>query len=195
LLDWLQQRLNLDEAQMGKLITKAPSILTLSIPDNLEPKLNWLQQHLHMNDAQVSKIVRRTPTIFNFSIPNKLEPTLKWLQQRLSLDGDELAKLVEAEPTLLGSSIPTNLEPTLDFYQECIGIEGTKELLARNPRLFTASLDSRLKPRLEQLKGAELEVDAGSLQRMAKNTEAEWQASLVYQTNKLGKTLKDLSWR
>jgi mTERF domain-containing protein len=180
---------------MGKLISKAPSILALSIPDNLEPKLNWLQQRLDLNDAQVSKIVRRLPTIIQYSIPNKLEPTLKWLQQQLSLDGDELAKLVESQPPLLGCSIPINLEPTLDFYKECIGIEGTKQLLARNPSLFGYSLESRLKPRLEQLKGAELEVDARWLLRMAKYTEAQWQASLVYQREKLGKTLKEPSWR
>jgi hypothetical protein len=109
------------------------------------------------------------------------------------MDGDELIKLIISQPSILGSSIPTNLEPTLDFYQECIGIEGTKRLLAGSPRLLMASLESRLKPRLEQLKGAELEVDAGSLQRMAKHTEAQWQASLVYQTNKLRK--QELSWR
>jgi hypothetical protein len=146
-----------------------------------------------MNDVQVSKIVRRMPTIFTSSIPNKLEPTLKWLQRRLSLDGDELSKLIISQPSILSSSIPTNLEPTLDFYKECIGIEGTKKLLVRNPVLFLSSLERRLKPRLEQLKGAELEVDAGSLQRMAMYTEAQWQASLVYQTNKLRK--QELSWR
>jgi hypothetical protein len=123
-----------------------------------------------------------------------MEPTLNWLQGRLSLDGEELAKLIISQPSILGSSIPTNLEPTLDFCKECIGIEGTKQLLSRNPRLLMASLESRLKPRLEQLKGAELHVDAGSLQRMAMNTEAQWQASLVYQTKKMGKPLKDLSW-
>jgi hypothetical protein len=165
----------------------------MSIPDNLEPKLNWLQERLNLNDAQVSKIVRGLPTIFACSIPNKLEPTLKWLQGRLSMDGDELAKLVGAQPPLLGLSISTNLEPTLDFYQECIGIEGTKELLARNPVLLMVSLERRLKPRLEQLKGAKLEVDAGWLLRMAKNTEAQWQASLVSHTNKLRK--QELSWR
>jgi hypothetical protein len=46
---------------------------------------------------------------------------------------------------------------------------------------------------LEQLKGAELEVDAGSLQLMAQHTEAQWQASLVYQTKKLGKTVEESS--
>jgi hypothetical protein len=172
---------------MGKLITKAPSILGMSIPENIEPKMDWLQQRLHLNDAQVSKIVRRITTIFNYSITDKMEPTLKWLQGRLSLDGDELTKLILSQPSMLGCSISTNLEPTLDFYKECIGIEGTKELLARNPALLTYSLESRLKPRLEQLRGAELEVDAGSLQRMAMYTEEQWQASLVYQTKKLGK--------
>jgi hypothetical protein len=37
---------------------------------------------------------------------------------------------------------------------------------------------------------AELEVDAGSLQQMAMYTKVQWQASLVYQTNKLRKQLK-----
>jgi hypothetical protein len=122
-----------------------------------------------------------------------MEPTLKWLQGQLSLDGDELAKLIISQPSIFSCSIPTNLKPILDFYQDCIRIEGTRELLARNPRLLIASLERQLKPQLKQLKGAELEVDAGSLQRMAQNTEALWQASLVYQTNKLRK--QEVSWR
>jgi hypothetical protein len=194
-LDYLQERLLLDDATLSKTVKRFPSALGLSISDNLEPKLDWLQKRLNLDEAQLGKLILKAPSILNLSIPDNLEPKLNWLQGRLSLDGDELAKLIAAQPPLLGLSIPTNLEPTLDFYQECIGIEGTKELLARHPVLFMASLERRLKPRLEQLKGAELEVDAGSLQRMTKYTEAQWQASLVYQTKKLGKTLKQPQYR
>jgi hypothetical protein len=193
--NWLQTRLLLNEAQMEKLTSTAPNILGLSISDNLEAKLNWLQQRLHLNDAQVSKIVRRRLTIFGSSISNKFEPTLQWLQGRLSLDGDKLAKLVESQPVLLGLSIPTNLGPTLDFHKECIGVEGTNQLLARNPVLLMASLERRLKPRLEQLKRGGPVADAGSLYRMAVKTDVKWQNSIVFQTKKLGETLKTPQYR
>jgi hypothetical protein len=57
-LIYLQSRLQLDDASLGKIIGGSPSPLALSLSDNIEPKLDWLQQRLHLNDAQVSKIVR-----------------------------------------------------------------------------------------------------------------------------------------
>ncbi len=63
-VDWLQKRVGLIDAQMGKLITGARSILAFSISDILEPKLDWLQKRLPLNDAQVSKIVHYQPTSF-----------------------------------------------------------------------------------------------------------------------------------
>ena len=52
------------------------------------------------------------------------------------------------------------------------------------------SLKKRLQPRLEQLKRAGLVVDAGWLCRMAMYTDVQWQTGLVFQTKKLGKTLR-----
>lgn len=189
-IEWLQERLNLDEAQVGKLTVKLPNVLVLSIKENLEPKLDWLQSRLNLTDAQVSKIARAFPSIFSFSV-SALEPALRWLQESLSLEDTGLTKLVVAQPALLCLDLETNLEATFNFYKECIGDEETQLLLTRNPVLFMASLERRLKPRLEQAEEAGLAIDSGCLRRIAKSTEEEWQSSLVFQQRKV---LKETLW-
>jgi len=91
-LDWLQQRLQLDDTALSKMIQRMPQILGLSITDNIEPKLEWLQDHLILDDTALSKLIKRMPPILGMSILDNLEPKLNWLQvffswlqQRLSL--------------------------------------------------------------------------------------------------------------
>lgn len=182
-IDWLQKRLNLDKTQIGKLVMRFPPSLYLSIGDNLEPKLDWLQSRLDLNDAQVTKILRGRPQIFGHAVSH-LEPTLTWLQQKLSLDDVGLAKLIVALPTLLGCDIETNLSPTLNFYNDWISEDEAKQLVTKNPRMFGASLEGRLKPRLEQARESGVAIDAGCFVRMAQYTEERWQASLAFQERK-----------
>ena len=183
-IKWIQKKLNLDKTQVGKLVVKLPSALHLSIDANLEPKLEWLQIRLDLNNAQVSKIARTRPSIFGYSV-SALEPTLMWLQEKLSLEDTGLAKLIVALPTLLGYRIETNLEPTLNFFVECVGEDEAKRLVTKDPRLFSASVEGRLKPRLEQAREAGLTVDSACIKRIVKYTEDEWQTSLAFQERKV----------
>eukprot|EP00571_Detonula_confervacea_P012917 CAMPEP_0172305560 /NCGR_PEP_ID=MMETSP1058-20130122/6822_1 /TAXON_ID=83371 /ORGANISM="Detonula confervacea, Strain CCMP 353" /LENGTH=52 /DNA_ID=CAMNT_0013017189 /DNA_START=1 /DNA_END=156 /DNA_ORIENTATION=- len=48
-LHWLQQRLDLGDGAVSKMIQKMPQILGYSVPDNLEPTLNWLQKRLDLD--------------------------------------------------------------------------------------------------------------------------------------------------
>ena len=87
-------------------------------------------------------------------------------------------------------NIETNLQPTFEFYEECVGTEGAVGALVSNPRLFTASVERRLKPRREEaatLLG--LSMDSIMLSRMAKYKEEEWSNFLA--KHSLAKQLKD----
>lgn len=184
-ISWLQNRLIMTDVELGKLTAQAPILLGLSIEDNIEPKLNWLQDRLKLNEIQVSKIFRVFPAIFGYAVVSKLEPTLRWLQNSLSMEDADLAKMILAQPSLLGYDVENNLEPTFHFYKRQLGAEETKGLLLRDPRLFGASLERRLRPRLEQAREAMLTIDTGCLQRMAKMPKEQWQTSLAYQKMKI----------
>ena len=86
---WLQKRLVLDDKSVSKLVQRQPSVLSLSIEDNLEPTLSWLQDRLSLDDKSLSKLVRTQPTVLGYSIEVNLAPRLAWLQERLDLDDCE----------------------------------------------------------------------------------------------------------
>ncbi len=56
-LDWLQSRLDLDAAQLKKVVVALPSLLGMSVEDNVEPTLEWLQRRLDLDDAGLRKVV------------------------------------------------------------------------------------------------------------------------------------------
>jgi hypothetical protein len=75
-LDWLQERLALDDEGLSKLVYRYPRVFSLAIEGNLEPTLDWLQERLALDDEGLRKLVQREPTLLEFSIERNLEPKL-----------------------------------------------------------------------------------------------------------------------
>ena len=59
-----------------KTLCRSPGFLTLSIPDNLEPKLWWLRDKLDVSLQGAAKILTTYPSLFDLSIEASLEPKL-----------------------------------------------------------------------------------------------------------------------
>ena len=112
-----------------------------------------------------------------------MEPTLQYLERQLSLTNDELSNIILLQPSLLNMNITTNLGPKIDFYIEGADIEKDDviDLLRRDPRLLTVSLNNRLIPRLKEAREAGLIINPGCLKRMARMTNEKWALSLAYQ--------------
>lgn len=55
---------------------RSPGFLTLSVSDNLEPKLWWLRDKLDVSLAGAAKILTTYPNLFGLSIEASLEPKL-----------------------------------------------------------------------------------------------------------------------
>jgi hypothetical protein len=184
-LSWLQERLELDEKGVSKLVKTCPSVFNYSIKDNLEPKLSWLQERLELDEKGIRKLVKRLPSVLGMSIEDNLEPKLAWLQQRLELDEKGVSFVVQRMPPLLGCEIANNLEPTIHFYEDCAGSVAARTIIVNNPVLFGVSLEKRLKPRLAEAQEAGIPIDTGTLKRIAKNTAENWSSSMAFQETKL----------
>ena len=88
LCSWLQSSLDLSDAELKKVVMKLPSVLSLSVEDNLAPTLEWLQTRLELDEAQLGKVVLTSPPLLGLSIEDNLAPKLQWLQTRLELDAE-----------------------------------------------------------------------------------------------------------
>jgi hypothetical protein len=175
----------LDDKSLSKLVQTLPSVLGLSIEENLEPKLVWLQERLSLDDKSLSKLVQRLPAVLGLSIEDNLEPKLSWLQERLELDCKSLCSVIQLLPSLLGMGIETNIDPTIEFYEDCVGSNAAIQMIAKNPRILGSSLEKRLKPRLAQVQEAVIPLDTATITRMAQYTEKQWSIGLAYQKTKL----------
>ncbi|CAN0018485.1 unnamed protein product, partial [Sphacelaria rigidula] len=73
---------------------RSPGFLTLSVADNIEPKLWWLRDKLEMTLEDAGKLVGNYPNLLSLSIEESLEPKL---------------------------CIDDNLAPTIDFFEQEMG--------------------------------------------------------------------------
>ena len=184
-LTWLQERLSLDDKSISKLVQSYPQVFGLSVKNNIEPKLTWLQERLDMDDKSISKLIKKVPQILGYSVEANLEPNLAWLQERLVLDDASLSFVVQRSPSLFTYNIERNLEPTIKFYEECVGLEAARRCITNSPRLWGASLENRLKPRLAEAQEAGIPIDTAANYRMAGYTEFAWSNSMIFQKTKL----------
>ena len=157
---WLQSSLDLSDAELKKMVLTFPQMLSLSVEDNMAPKLDWLQKRLDLGDAQLRKLVVKQPPLLGYSVEDNMAPKLDWLQTRLDLDDAGLRKTVLQLPAVLGSSVEDNLAPKLDFLAREIGLSRAelRDWVVKNPSILGYSLVNRYRPRLEACRAAGVDV-------------------------------------
>jgi len=152
-VNWLKQRLKLEENEIKKIILSNICILGFVSEDNIEPKLDYLQQKLQLDDKLLRKIIMTNPSILNYSTEDNLEPKLNWLQQRLDLDDAAVSKMIQRSPQILGYSIPDKIEPTLHWLQKRLDLDdkALSKMIRQSPRILGSSIPKNLEPTLQWL--------------------------------------------
>ena len=165
-LQWLQARLDLDAAQLRRMILTIPSLLTKSV-QSIESSLDWLERRLGLDDAGLRKIVLTLPQLLTLSVEDNIAPKLDWLQDRLDMDAAQLRKMVLKFPQLLGRSIEDKIEPTLDWLQKRLDLDDAqlKKVVVALPALLGLSVEDNLAPTLEWLQ-RRLDLDAAELKKV-----------------------------
>ena len=168
-IDWLQARLDLNKAQLQKIIERAPVILALSIENSLQPTLANIQSGLELSDEELTKLTVKTPDVLkNFSEEAEaIIPRIHLLQKILFLgEGDfaTLRKKVIRRPELL--FWPENrmlevqkwMKDRFDFGDATIG-----KLCRNMPQLLTATIET-LNERAKEIQ-EELSLDDKGLSK------------------------------
>ena len=113
-LGWLQRRLGLDAAHLGKMVVTLPALLGHSVEDKMDPTLVWLQTRLDLDDAGLREVVLRFPPLLSLSIEDNMEPKLEFLAREIGLTRDELCDWVVKNPVTLGRSLENFYRPRLE---------------------------------------------------------------------------------
>ena len=113
-LDWLQDRLDLDAAQLKKMVLRLPAVLGYSVEDNLAPTLDWLQTRLGLDDAGLMKIVVTCPQLLGLSVEANMAPKLGFFEEVLGLSPSDVRASIVAAPNRLNYSLKTRFRPRLE---------------------------------------------------------------------------------
>jgi hypothetical protein len=64
--------------QVGKMILAHPTIVRLSVPGNLHPRIQYLQDRLVLSGADLARLIRRScGAILALSVTRNIQPTLE----------------------------------------------------------------------------------------------------------------------
>jgi hypothetical protein len=122
-LKWLEERLDLNQQQLSRLVLMAPNIMQYSIPDKLQPTLDWLEERLNLKDDDdaLRTFILKTPTICNLKI-DTLSKKLEFYESLLGVDGAR--RLMMERPDMFTYSLEKRLKPRLqDAEEEGIAID------------------------------------------------------------------------
>ncbi|XP_062222966.1 transcription termination factor MTEF1, chloroplastic-like [Phragmites australis] len=151
-------------------VVRSPRLLAASVPDTLSPALRFLRRRVSL---------RREPLplaaalLLAFSVERTLLPKLLFLRDATGLPDPAVCAVLRRAPAILSYGIETNLTPKLLFLSERMGRDPAAEL-AEFPHYFAFSLEGRIRPRHEALRGVEM-----SLKDMLTSNDDEFRERLL----------------
>ena len=72
-----QRHLDLDAAQLKKMVVTSPSLLYLSVEDNMERKLQFLAREIGLSRAEVRDLVVKDSSMLARSLASRYRPRLE----------------------------------------------------------------------------------------------------------------------
>jgi hypothetical protein len=107
----LQERLDMDNVSLSKLVKRFPQVLGYNIENKTEPTLTWLQARLKLDDKSLSFVIQSMPSLLGCNIDTNLEPTITFYDDCV---GSNAARLMILKcPALSTYSLENRLKPRL----------------------------------------------------------------------------------
>ena len=149
LVEALQTRLELSDADMVKLLIRHQEVLGYSFESNILPTVNALQNSLQVTNAELGKMIASAPSALGLSLEGTLQPRLLALSQTLLLDSTALRALVLKYPGVLLLSV----EERLDALRQLLMLRSDelRSLAVRYPQVLSLSAESNIVPTIDAL--------------------------------------------
>ena len=119
----LRAKLGLSDHEMRKLVLRVPTVLTLNMDKNVNPKLDWLQERLDLSRDELKKICLTLPATLAYSVDKNLEPKLSYFERELGMSPQEIRSKIISMPARLGYSIEKRYRPRLAAIRATAGAD------------------------------------------------------------------------
>lgn len=178
----LQDKLDLSDAEMKKILVGAPNVLSYGGSQDTS-NLTSLEEFLQLSPAELTMVVVRSPKLLGCSWQDNMELMLTSLKEKCQLSPEELKELVLRKPILLGRRWDTNIGPQIAMMEKAVGHAGAaaevKALIFSDPGVLTYSNEKRVRPRLAELKAVSQGVDRSMLSAVCNYTDARWEERMA----------------
>lgn len=148
-IKYLKITLNLDDAEIGGILTRHSSILKYSSLGCSEFINCFI---LYFGDTEVIRnVVLKCPKLLGYK-PETLFIKLNELRGLLDFSVDELGQFISKDPKMCTYSVK-NLKSKIEFLnKEGIEGEGLKKIVMKYPQILTYSVETKLSVNVEYLK-------------------------------------------
>ena len=136
-LSWLQTRLQLDPAQLKKIVLQCPAVFSNSTVI-LDSKLTYLESRLALTNSQLLRLLLGLSTILSLSIEDNLEPLISFLEHRLQKTPEELSAFILRYPIICGAN-SAKIESRIQFLRSHFELTDADALkfVDRRPQVLT----------------------------------------------------------
>lgn len=152
--EYFTKDLEYSAAEFGSIILKFPRVFSYSLV-RIKHLTGFLRYEVELDSRQAKRVVYQAPQILGLG-ESTIKEKLDYLRNRLALSVDELGLVLSKMPTLMCLGIKT-LASKLDFLEDSFDSSDTqmlKDTILTQPTLLGYSLESRIQPRMQQLKAA-----------------------------------------
>ncbi|CAM9657781.1 unnamed protein product, partial [Choristocarpus tenellus] len=153
-MEWLKGDVGIDVTDATAIMRDWPSVIGLSIDNNLKPTLEWLRDELSLGTLGrkgASDMIYRHPRLLLLSMEGTLEPKLRWVLG-LGVGNHKSIDMLRRHPGIFAYSIEENLEPTLEWLSRNLGgHEKAIRIIQRSPSILGSNPGENLVPKLEWL--------------------------------------------
>ena len=162
-IDYMQNRLLLDDEALRNFVIHIPRVLLIS-KDDLGSKLDWLHEVLMFDGKESAKVINKYPDIVLRLDIGILNERVGWLKKCLNLMNKEIKKIILSQPTILGI---TGLESKFDYLQNRLLLDkkSLAKITTRFPPIITYSIDDNIEPTLDWIH-EQLQLDEASLSKL-----------------------------
>ncbi|KAI4379231.1 hypothetical protein MLD38_005555 [Melastoma candidum] len=141
--------LGFDTESIGQIVARCPEIFASSIETTLKKKLEFLDR-IGISKEHLPRVIKKYPEVLVSDVDKTVTPRIRYLMEA-GLTRKEIAFMVRKFSPLLGYSIDEVFKPKLEFLVNTMGKPLAE--IVEYPRYFSYSLEGKIKPRYQVLKG------------------------------------------
>ena len=139
-VEYLQNELGFEGAELIKLIHKEPKILLQRNRHSI-PRCRYLTD-LGISSEKLPSMLRKQPQILHLSVNKGLMPRVSYFKNELLIPECDIPKMLERNPAVLTFSIENQVKPRVEFLKNLgISHDGVMKMIVRHPHLLQYSFE------------------------------------------------------